>query len=88
MPKMKIKVHESEETLLDSFEQLSYLIHLTSSRYSDRSSNFSMWSDILKIQNGETPSDTPEDVKQSIERARTKINSAFENFITKLDAYL
>ena len=87
MSKLKIKVHESEETLLDSFEMLANTISAVSSNLSEHG-NYSLWSVVRDIQNGSEPLDTPAEVKAQILKKKANIEAAFENFITKLDAYL
>lgn len=85
--KLKIKVHESEETLLDTFENLATLLNSMSSQFGARDRDFSWWSDILKIQKGGVPTESPEDIKNGIERARNKINNAFDTFFQQLEKY-
>ena len=88
MAKLKIKVHESEISLLDSFEQLQTILAVADSQIGSRSKDFSFWADLLKIQKGDTPSDTPEDIKGSFLNMKRKVDSAFEQVISKLDAYI
>lgn len=86
--KMKIRVHESEETLLDSFELLDNEVGVISRQLTARSNKYSIWADMLKIQKGEVPEDSPKDLKVMFERMKEKIDRAFDNVIGKLDSYL
>lgn len=86
--KMKIRVHESEETLLDSFELLGNEVGVISRQLNARSNNFSIWADMLKIQKGDVPEDSPKDLKVMFERMKEKIDRKFDNVIGKLDSYL
>lgn len=85
--KMKIRVHESEETLLDSFENLANTCSVVSSSLSAHG-EYSLWAVVRDIQNGSVPLDTPADVKKQILKKKANIEAAFENFLVKLDAYL
>lgn len=87
MNKMKIRVHESEETLLDSFENLTNTCSVVSNSLSEHGA-YSLWAVVRDIQNGSEPLDTPADVKAQILKKKVNIEAAFENFLVKLDAYL
>ena len=86
--KMKIRVHESEETLLDSFESLATICSLVGGELSNKSS-YSLLRSVRDIQNGsEAPLDKPEDVKYVVEKKKNNLVAAFDKFLGKLDAYL
>lgn len=88
MNKMNIRVHESKETLLDSFELLDNEVGVIYRQLNARSNTYSIWADMLKIQKGGVPEDSPKDLKAMFERMKGKIDRAFDNVIGKLDAYL
>lgn len=90
MSKMKIKVHESEETLLDSFENLANLCAVVDGELSNKSA-YSYLKDVADIQKGvgvDMLGTTPADLKTIMLKKQKNLNAAFDNFLGKLDAYL
>lgn len=84
MGKMKIRVHESNATLLDSFDKLA--LHLT---VEDTNFNSPALRDEFRdIVDGATGTlDSPEELKAMLIRHKQGIVDAFEQVISKLDDY-
>ena len=85
MGKLKIRVKESNGTLLDSFDDLASL--LKSAGY-NLTGQFSLRDSVYNIQNGGKQLDTPKAVKAQLLKKREHIEAAFDKVFSELDAYL
>lgn len=91
MSRFSIRLHESDMSLLDSFEQLALnLYSVTTYLDSHKGRDNSLWGNIRDLQQGKELSDeqySPEELKGMFVRNKKLLDDAFDTVIQKLDRY-